>query len=54
MLSILFKAILLYTLFCIAKGIYNAYQLSKKIKSSRKPPPQNTFEAQFRHLEDDE
>ena len=62
MLGILFKAILLYALFRIVIGIYNAYRLSKKIKEtwrqSTKPSSpnhddQHVFEAKFRHLDDD-
>ena len=58
MLSILFKALLIYILFRVAKGIYNGYRLSKKIRSSweqsaRKNSGEETFEAQYRHLDDD-
>ena len=62
MLSIFLKAILIYAIFCIAKGIYNVYQLSKKLRShsnqnTKSSPPndkQEIFEAKFRHLKDDD
>ena len=61
MLNILFKAILIYSVFRLAKGIYNGYQLSKKIRGfwnshSNPPPPKDdprTFEARYRHLDDE-
>ena len=62
MLSILLKAILIYAIFRIIKGMYNAYQLSKKIKaawsqstkeSSSNSNDNQVFEAKFRHLDDD-